>query len=99
MAHCRVPFIPYNERLNYTLGEGSALAGPSVSKLYDDIARGKLRTIKVGGRRLIPRQALLDYIAGAGRELPPALATSPEKALGRSQHRPRGRQQTKTVAP
>jgi excisionase family DNA binding protein len=51
-----------SERAAYTMGQGSALTNLSIATLYAEIHRGKLRTIKVGGRRLIPREALEAYL-------------------------------------
>jgi excisionase family DNA binding protein len=38
------------------------LGGISRSKLYSVMASGALRSVSLGRRRFIPRQALLDYI-------------------------------------
>lgn len=37
------------------------------SFLFTEIARGRLRTIKAGKRRLVPASAIADYIAAAAR--------------------------------
>jgi excisionase family DNA binding protein len=34
------------------------------SALYELIAAGKLKTVKVGRRRLVPREAIEEFIAG-----------------------------------
>jgi excisionase family DNA binding protein len=36
--------------------------GLSRSKLYTEMSAGRLRSVKVGSRRLIPESALVDYI-------------------------------------
>jgi excisionase family DNA binding protein len=36
--------------------------GLSRSKLYTEMAAGRLRSVKVGSRRLIPESALVDYV-------------------------------------
>jgi excisionase family DNA binding protein len=36
----------------------------SRSKVYEEIASGRLRSVKVGGRRLILESAFVDYIDG-----------------------------------
>lgn len=36
--------------------------GLSRSKLYTEMSAGRLRSVKVGSRRLIPESALLDYV-------------------------------------
>jgi excisionase family DNA binding protein len=42
----------------------SALLGIGRSRLYDEIGAGRLRSIKVGRRRLVPAKAIADFIAG-----------------------------------
>lgn len=69
MAHCAVPRIPLSERHTYTMGEVAALLGMSVATLYAERARGRLRTIRLAGRRLITREALEAYIATARRDI------------------------------
>ncbi len=63
MAHCTIPDIPLAERRAYTMGEAAGLAGLSVSHLYALMARGQLRSVRVGARRLIPREALDELLA------------------------------------
>jgi excisionase family DNA binding protein len=41
----------------------SAILGIGRSRLYDEIGAGRLRSIKVGRRRLIPARAIEDFIA------------------------------------
>jgi excisionase family DNA binding protein len=36
----------------------------SRSKVYEEMASGRLGSVKVGGRRLIPESAFIDYIDG-----------------------------------
>ena len=69
MAHCAVPGIPLSERRTYSHGEVAALMGMSVATLYAERARGRLRTIRLAGRRLITRDALEAYLATAGRDI------------------------------
>jgi excisionase family DNA binding protein len=49
----------------------SAMLGIGRSRLYDEIGAGRLRSIKVGRRRLVPSGAVADFIA-AGLLDPPA---------------------------
>jgi excisionase family DNA binding protein len=46
------------ERLAYSLAEAEAASGISRSSLYNLIAAGKLKTIQLGRRRLVPREEL-----------------------------------------
>jgi excisionase family DNA binding protein len=76
MVHCLTPTISLSERRAYTMGEAAALLGMSVSTLYAERARGRLRTSKLAGRRLVTREQLDTYIAAANRDpLPPALTS------------------------
>ena len=67
MPHARVPDVPIEHREAYSLGEVAGLTGLSVSGLYLLMNRGKLRSVRVGGRRLIPRQALAELLGGTGK--------------------------------
>ena len=53
------------ERLAYSLDEAAALTGLSRELLYDQMRAGKLSYIKVGRRRIITRQHLEAFLAGA----------------------------------
>ena len=64
MSHVAVPDIPLAERRAFTVGEAAALAGLSVSYLYVLMSRGLLRTVKIGGRRIVTREALDELLAG-----------------------------------
>jgi excisionase family DNA binding protein len=77
VAHCRVPDISLSERLGYDTGETAALIGVSVSHVYVLIERGDLQSVKIAGRRIIPRwaiEALLGCPIGVG------LANKPPRA-------------------
>jgi excisionase family DNA binding protein len=62
MPHCAVPEIRLSDRACFSVGEAAALAGLSVSFLYVLMERGMLRSVKVGGRRLVPREALKELL-------------------------------------
>ena len=53
------------ERLSYGLDEAAASIGVSRRTLYDYIGDGRLKTVKIGGRRLIFREDLLAFLAAA----------------------------------
>ena len=67
MAHVSIPEIPLAERKTFSLGEAAGLTGLCVSTLYNLMGHGRLQTIKVGGRRLVTREAL-DALLGASDE-------------------------------
>jgi excisionase family DNA binding protein len=48
-----------------SVDEAAALLGIGRSRLYDEIAAARVRSVKVGRRRLVPSGAIADYIAGA----------------------------------
>jgi excisionase family DNA binding protein len=62
MPHCTVPEVSLADRACFSVGEAAALAGLSVSFLYVLLQCGALRSVKVRGRRLIPREALDDLL-------------------------------------
>jgi excisionase family DNA binding protein len=51
-------------RRAYQVNEAAAAYGLSRSTLYKLMAIGKLRTVKIGGRRLIPVDAIEALLAG-----------------------------------
>ncbi len=62
MPHARIANVPIEDRAAYSLGEVAGLIGMSVSGLYLLIGRGELQSIRVGGRRLVTRQALNEFL-------------------------------------
>jgi excisionase family DNA binding protein len=56
------------EPLLDSINQAVARLGISRSLLYSEINKGRLRTVKVGKRRLVPRDAQRDWLAS----LPPA---------------------------
>lgn len=63
--------IPASERLAIPLTEGAKMIGVGLSYCYELMKEGKLKTFRVGRRRMVTRQALQSYIdaqqAEAGR--------------------------------
>jgi excisionase family DNA binding protein len=70
------------EGLGYRIDEAVKASGLGRSFLYERIAEGALRSVKVGGRRLIMRRDLLEFIDGGNPAKPatPAIvpATKPD---------------------
>ncbi|MDA8237907.1 MAG: helix-turn-helix domain-containing protein [Chloroflexi bacterium] len=54
-----------------SVDEAAAACGVGRTALYSELASGRLRSMRVGRRRLIPAGAIADYIA-AGAVLPSA---------------------------
>ena len=71
MPHARVADVPIVDRVAYSLAEVAGLTGLSISGLYLLIGRGELQSVRVGGRRLITREALNDFLRMSGNA-PPA---------------------------
>ena len=54
-----------HEPLAYRVNEFCRIVGLGKTTVYGLIAEGKLATVKIGGRRLIPREAALALLAAA----------------------------------
>jgi excisionase family DNA binding protein len=59
--------VPVNERLNVSVKEATQIIGIGRSRLYQIINAGELRTIRIGKRRLVPVDAIRDFVARAER--------------------------------
>jgi excisionase family DNA binding protein len=59
--------IPTENKITLRLDEAQAVSGLSRSTLYELIKSGRLRAVKVAGRRLIPREALEALLLGDER--------------------------------
>ena len=54
----QIPNIPTQEKIALRINETVAVSGLSRSTIYELLKAGKLRAVKIGGRRLILRQDL-----------------------------------------
>jgi excisionase family DNA binding protein len=52
-----------HKKLAYSIAEASAMLGMGQRTIHSMIARGELRSVKAGRRRLIPLDALQDLLA------------------------------------
>ena len=52
------------EKLAYRVDEASEVSGLGRSKLYEEIKAGRLRSVRVGGRRLILHEDLVALLKG-----------------------------------
>ncbi len=66
-----------NDKISYRIDEAVKASGLGRSFLYEKIAEGALRSVKVGGRRLILRRDLLAFIDGGSSVKEPAQQTFP----------------------
>lgn len=57
---------PANEAfpLALSVGEAAKLLGVSRGLLYDLVARGRIRSVKLGRRVVVPRQAVVEILSG-----------------------------------
>jgi excisionase family DNA binding protein len=62
----REPVRP-NEPLAYRVNEFCRVVGLGRTTVYGLIAEGRLATVKIGNRRLIPREAALALLAGSSK--------------------------------
>ncbi len=70
-----------NDKISYRIDEAVKASGLGRSFLYERIAEGALRSVKVGGRRLIMRRDLLEFIDGGSSvkpSAPPAPTIKPD---------------------
>jgi len=54
----QIPNIPTQEKITLRVNEATAVSGLSRSTIYELLKAGKLRAVKIGGRRLILRESL-----------------------------------------
>jgi excisionase family DNA binding protein len=59
--------IPASEKRALHVKEAATLYGISRSTIYLLMSEGKLRTVKIAGRRLVPRDAIEALIAEGNR--------------------------------
>lgn len=55
---------PVSDRLSYRVAEAAHVSGLSRSTIYELIAAGKIRDVKVAGCRIVPAEDLHRLIAG-----------------------------------
>ena len=55
--------IPTEEIMLFSVDQAAAVLGIGRTNVYALMRDGKLRSVKVGGRRLIPRAAVHDFVA------------------------------------
>ena len=57
--------LPPDVAITYRVNDAAKVSGLSRSKIYELIGEGKLRSVMVAGRRLIPADALRSLLLGA----------------------------------
>jgi excisionase family DNA binding protein len=55
---------PQIERDAFSVAEAAQRLGISRAHIYNQIVAGKLRTLKIGRRRLVPARALIEFLEG-----------------------------------
>lgn len=56
-------FAHHGERLLYRVPEAAKMLGIGESKMWELLARGEIRGVKIDGARRIPREAIEAYVA------------------------------------
>ena len=67
-----------SERLTYTVGEAAKAIGVSRGLAYELVRRGELRTVHVGRRVLVPRDAVRDFLGLSQEQVAPSPRGTPE---------------------
>lgn len=67
-----------SERLTYTVGEAAKAIGVSRGLAYELVRRGDLRTVHVGRRILVPRDAVRELLGLGHEQVSASLRTTPE---------------------
>jgi excisionase family DNA binding protein len=63
MPHAEVKQIALTDRRAYSLSEVAGLTGFAISTLYKLIHAGRLRSVKIAGRRVITSNALDEFLS------------------------------------
>ncbi len=56
------PAVPLDQRAAMSINEGAAYIGLGRSTLYEALREGRLRSLKVGARRLLRREDLIAFM-------------------------------------
>ena len=67
-----VPDPPPDETLLLTVVDAAKLLGVGRTLVFGLIRDGELRSVRIGGRRLIPREAVAEFIGQASKPRRPA---------------------------
>jgi len=55
-------------KAGYSIPEACVITGVGRSKIYQEIASGRLRTVQCGRRRIVPTDAIGEWLAKLGQE-------------------------------
>ena len=61
------PAIPFDQRMSVSIRDAAEIIGIGRSKLYEHINSGALRTVKIGGRRLVLIASIRTFVEGDAR--------------------------------
>jgi excisionase family DNA binding protein len=85
-----------------SVDEAAALLGIGRSRTYDEIAAGRLRSLRVGRRRLIPSGAIAAFVAqssaGGVGDVPPAGGSADRPDASDATPSPSGRRRRRAAA-
>jgi hypothetical protein len=60
LPHNTIDLMPINRRLGYRVGEYAKMLGISYVSVWRSVKSGKIRTVTVGGVKLIPRAVAIE---------------------------------------
>jgi excisionase family DNA binding protein len=67
MPHAKKAIVLIKDRRAYSLAEVAGLTGLATSTLYKLLTSGRLKTKKIGGRRIVTAEAFEELLAGDER--------------------------------
>lgn len=62
MRNTPTTLITSDQVMLLSVDQAATVLGIGRTNVYSLIGRGELRSVKVGGRRLIPRQSIADFV-------------------------------------
>ena len=69
-----------SERLSYSIDEAAETIGVGRGSAYELVRRGDLRTVRVGRRVLVPREAVRDFLGLRHKQGAASASATPEPA-------------------
>lgn len=70
------------EKLTFTVSEAALLLGTSRTTAYECVHTGQLRAVRLGRRLVIPREAIVELLAGPASSGSDETGASAEAAVG-----------------
>ncbi|SRR5258708_4089196 len=99
MPHARSVEVPLEARLAYSFSEVAGLTGTAISTLHKWDRAGRIKTVKIGGRRLMTREELNRLLGATEGEPREAANMSPPVPSAPSTARPHRRKARQVEEP